>query len=359
MLIGFSQLGYESYRKLQGSFIDFETGEILNKAMWDEKMSDEIYAEYLYGMRWSNIRSEITEAEKNVKYWYYVDHKANRGLCNQTIRGTREYDGKTYKINKLDIRTQDGFKRFKELAFSEKESDRERLLVYKNDRRTFDDLVQIMKDYSDAVNPFVQYEKETGDYVRKYAKNHKGPRIDKLKYMDGEVGSCIDISHKYGYAKGSRKVILESLVPYRMDVYYKEAERAYYLVGVKQSDVRCENGVYMIDEDAYAVTLVNEKMIKQGQIRADLEKLGYEFRMSFYRNDIIEYEKDGKLFRERFLSRTKPNNRNYIETKPINRAKYEKQNLVGLGKTKKIKKYRMDILGNYYSCEKEEFSKYC
>jgi CRISPR-associated endonuclease Csn1 len=144
-----------------------------------------------------------------------------------------------------------------------------------------------------------------------------------------------------------------------MDVYYKEAERAYYLVGVKQSDVRCENGVYMIDEDAYAVTLVNEKMIKQGQIRADLEKLGYEFRMSFYRNDIIEYEKDGKLFRERFLSRTKPNNRNYIETKPINRAKYEKQNLVGLGKTKKIKKYRMDILGNYYSCEKEEFSKYC
>lgn len=357
MLIGFSQLGYEAYRKLQGEFIDFETGEILNKAMWEEKMSDKVYADYLYGMKWSNIRHEITRAEKEVKYWYYVDRKSNRGLCNQTIRGTREYDGKTYKINKLDIRTKEGVALFKKFAFSKKESDREKLLIYKNDRRTFDDLVQIMKDYSEEVNPFVQYEKETGDYVRKYAKKHNGPRIDKLKYTDGEIGACIDISHKYGHEKNSRKVVLESLVPYRMDVYYKNTE--YYLVGVKQSDVKYENGAYMIDEDAYATTLVKEKMIRQGQNRTDLEKLGFEFRLSFYKNDIIEFEKDGNIFRERFLSRTMPKKRNYIEVKPINKAKYEKQRLVGLGKTNKIMKYRMDILGNYYPCEREEFSKYC
>ena len=133
----------------------------------------------------------------------------------------------------------------------------------------------------------------------------------------------------------------------------------YYLVGVKQSDIKCENGKYVIDEEAYAATLVKEKMIKQGQLREDLQKLGFEFRMTFYKNDIIEYEKDGELYRERFLSRTKPNARNYIETKPINKAKYEKQKLVGLGKTQSIKKYRQDILGNYYPCEKEEFSKYC
>lgn len=359
MLIGFSQLGYEAYRKLQGSFIDFETGEILNESMWETQMSDDVYADYLYGMKWSNIRQEITRAENEVKYWYYVDRKANRGLCNQTIRGTREYDDKIYKINKLDIRTKEGVAIFKKLAFSKKESDKERLLVYKNDRKTFDDLVQIMNDYSDAVNPFVQYEKETGDYVRKYAKKHNGPRIDKLKYMDGEIGACIDISHKYGHEKGSKKVILESLVPYRMDVYYKETEKSYYLVGVKQSDVKCENGEYIIDEDAYALTLVKEKMIQQGQKREDLERLGFEFRLSFYKNDIIEYEKDGEIFTERFLSRTMPKVRNYIETKPINKAKFEDRKPLGLGKTKKIKKYRMDILGNYYSCEKEEFSKYC
>ena len=359
MLIAFSQLGYEAYRKLQGEFIDFETGEILNAEKWNAQMSDEIYEQYLYGKKWSNIRTQITKAEKQVKYWYHVDHKSNRGLCNQTIRGTRTYEGKTYKINKLDIRTKEGAALFKKLAFSEKESDREKLLVYKNDKKTYENLIQIAQEYSDSNNPFVQYEKETGDCVRKYAKNHNGPRIDKLKYTDGEVGSCIDISHKYGYEKGSQKVVLESLVPYRMDVYYKKEEQTYYLVGIKQSDVKCDNGEYVIDEDAYAINLVREKMIQPGQKRGDLEALGFEFQLSFYKNDIIEYEKDGEIVRERFLSRTMPKVKNYIETKPIDRAKYEKLKLVGLSKTKMNRKYRMDILGNYYMCSRENFSKYC
>lgn len=359
MLIGYSELGYEAYHKLQGEFIDFETGEILRKDMWDENMSDEVYADYLYGKKWANIRNEVVKAEKNVKYWHYVMRKSNRGLCNQTIRGTREYDGKQYKINKLDIRTKEGIKVFAKLAFSKKDSDRERLLVYLNDRRTFDDLCKIYEDYSDAANPFVQYEKETGDIVRKYSKKHNGPRIDKLKYKDGEVGACIDISHKYGFEKGSKKVILESLVPYRMDVYYKEENHSYYLVGVKQSDIKFEKGRNVIDEEAYARILVNEKMIQPGQSRIDLENHGFKFKLSFYKNDVIEYEKDGKIYTERLVSRTMPKQRNYIETKPIDKAKFEKQNLVGLGKTKFIKKYRYDILGNKYSCSEEKFTSFC
>lgn len=63
------------------------------------------------------------------------------------------------------------------------------------------------------------------------------------------------------------------------------------------------------------LNLVNEKMIQQGQKRSDLESLGFEFQLSFYKNDIIEYEKDGKIVRERFLSRTMPKVKNYIENK--------------------------------------------
>lgn len=363
MLIGYSELGYEAYHKLQGEFIDFETGEILRKDMWDENMSDDVYADYLYGKKWANIRNEVVKAEKNVKYWHYVMRKSNRGLCNQTIRGTREYDGKQYKINKLDIRTKEGIKVFAKLAFSKKDSDRERLLVYLNDRRTFDDLCKIYEDYSDAANPFVQYEKETGDIVRKYSKKHNGPRIDKLKYKDGEVGACIDISHKYGFEKGSKKVILESLVPYRMDVYYKEENHSYYLVGVKQSDIKFERGRNVIDEEAYARILVNEKMIQPGQSRADLENLGFKFKLSFYKNDIIEYEKDGKIYTERLVSRTMPKKRNYIETKPIDRDKHEDskdgRKTIGLSKTKLVKKIRTDILGNKHSCSEEKFTSFC
>ena len=85
------------------------------------------------------------------------------------------------RYTNLDIRTKEGVSVFKKLALSKKESDREKLLVYLNDRKTFDHLVQICEDYRDAQNPFVQYEKETGDMVRKYARKHNGPRIDKLK----------------------------------------------------------------------------------------------------------------------------------------------------------------------------------
>lgn len=83
-----------------------------------------------------------------------------------------------------------------------------------------------------------------------------------------------------------------------MDVYYNKNDSKYYLIGIKQSDVKFEAGKSVIDEEAYTRILQQEKMLQEGQGRADLEKLGYEFRLSFYRNNIIQYEKE-----ERFLQR--------------------------------------------------------
>lgn len=359
MLIAYSQMGYDAFRKLQGTFIDFETGEILDKRVYEEKMSAEAYQDFLYGNRWATIHNNITEAEKHVRYWFRVDRKCNRSLCNQTIRGTREYDSKTYKINKIDIRTtkKEELETLKKL-FSEKK--REQLLVYKHDRQTFDVLVQILVEYADASNPFIQYEKETGDTIRKYAKKHNGPKITSLKYTDREVGECIDVSHKYGFKKGCRKVILESLSPYRTDVYYKADENRYFFVGLKHSHIKCENGRYVIDEDAYTAALLNEKMISEGKCREDLPDLGYEFMFSLFKNDIIEYEKDGKVFRERFLSRTMPQKSGYIETKPLTAQKFSssKQHLVGLSKATSVKKIVCDILGKEYLCGREKFTRF-
>ncbi|CBK73315.1 hypothetical protein CIY_03640 [Butyrivibrio fibrisolvens 16/4] len=97
-------------------------------------------------------------------------------------------------------------------------------------------------------------------------------------------------------------------------------------------------------------------MISVGQSRKDLEDLGYEFKLSFYKEDIIEYEKNGDILVERFLSRTMPQVRNYIETKPIDRPKYDKRNPVGLSKTSSIRKITMDILGNRFYVDKMSFN---
>ena len=355
MLLCYSQFGYDAFHKLQGSFIDFETGEILDKKMWLENMSDEVYKEYLYGKKWGEIKHHIENEEKKVKFWHAVDTKCNRGLCDNTIYGTKNIDGKIYKISRTkDIRTKDGYNKFIELASKKPD----KMLIYRYDPKSYEFLLEICEQYKDSSNPFVQYEKETGDIVRKYSKKHKGSKITKLSYIDNEVGSCIDISHKYGHEQGSKKVILGSLDSYRMDVYYNVNEQLYYFVGIKHSDIKCQDNKYVIDEKAYSRILINEKMIKDGQTIKDLEQLGFEFRLSFYKNDIIYYEKNNEYFKECFLSRTMPNKKNYILTKPIS-MKVKEGNKVGLAKTTMVKKIRTDILGNIYICEKEKFSYVC
>lgn len=351
MLICYSQMGYEAYRTFQSKFIDFDTGEILDGQAWKVKMGEETYNQFLYENKWSYVKQNILEAEKQIKYWHKVDKKPNRSLCKQTIRGTRHYDNKIQKINKLDIYTSKGYKILKEMIDKGKS---DRFLMYRNDIRTWEDMLKIIEEYAEASNPFVEYEKETGDYFRKYAKKHDGHRICQLKYLGGEVGSCIDISHKYGHEKNSRKVILESLNPYRTDVYYHQEKQQYYLVGIKYSDLKYRNGHYSIDEEAYARVLFQEKMIEQNQQHYDLEQLGYAFLFSLYKNDLIEYEKDGEIYVEIFHARTMPQKRNFIATRPVD-APCDELHKVGLGSTKGLRKIRVDILGNRYYAGKEKF----
>lgn len=353
MLIAFSQLGYDAFLAQQKQIIDFETGEILSQKKWDNQ--DELFRRVSYQEKWYETKKTILEAEKNVKFSHKVNRKCNRGLCNQTIYGTREYNGKIYVIDKLNLYNNTDVDSFRKLISSGKEKD---LLMYENDPKTFSDLMLIFREYESERNPFVAYNKATGDFVRKYAKNHKGPKVETIKYRKELLGSCIDISHKYGFDKGSKEVVLLQLKPYRMDVYKNKETGLYRFVGLKQSDIKCQGKKYVIDETAYANILLAEKMISVGQTRHDLESLGWEFCFTFYRNNIIEYEKKGIVYKERFWSRTMPSDTNYIETKPIDAPTFSKknQNLVGLSKTTCIRKIVTDILGNETYIDKERFA---
>lgn len=235
MLIAFSQMGYEAYHKITEEYVDYETGEIKNKEGFEALLkNDLVYKNAMYESKWLRVRSNIENAAKENKYWYQINKKSNRALCNQTVYGTRNIDEKKYKISKLDIRTDDGIKKFKKIV---EKGNEKNFLMCRNDPRTFELIMDIYNRYKDSKNPFLQYEKENDDVIRKYSKKNNGPKITNLKYIDGEVGSCIDISHKYGFDNNSRKVILDSLNPFRMDVYYKKENEQYYLVGVKQSDI--------------------------------------------------------------------------------------------------------------------------
>lgn len=96
-------------------------------------------------------------------------------------------------------------------------------------------------------------------------------------------------------------------------------------------------------------------MISDDQTIEDLEKQGFKFKLTFYKNDIIKYEKDGRIYVERFLSRNL-SARNRIEIKPINAEKFDKpQVFVGLSNTKMVKKSELTFLEIIMSVNKKNF----
>lgn len=96
----FCHEGYEDYQVLMRQVVDFDSEEIKDRNRWNEVFTDRTYEEQMYANRLYTIKRLISDAEKQVKYWHKVDTKPNRGLSNATIYGTREYEGKTFKINK-------------------------------------------------------------------------------------------------------------------------------------------------------------------------------------------------------------------------------------------------------------------
>lgn len=351
-LICYAQMGYDTYIDLQKPYIDIETGEILDIEKFRKTSSEDVYKDALYQKKWKEIRDNLKSAEENVKFWYKPDRKANRKISDETIYGTRMIDGKVYKINSFDIRANDGGEKFK------KYHDKSLMAIY--DKKTYEILKKIVEEYSNEKNPFVAYEKDTGNKIRKFAKNNLGVIISKIKYLDGEIGICIDISHKYGEEKGSKKIILGQLVPYRTDVYYNKKVDKYKFIGVKQNTLKYVKGNLEIDILAYESLLKENGMLSENETIKSLSEGDWEFRLSFYDNEYIKYskpDKNGRIetYEERHHSLNRPN---VIETKPIISTKFvgKARNFVTVTNVINVQKIITNILGDKTYISKENFS---
>jgi CRISPR-associated endonuclease Csn1 len=354
-------MGLDKFEIINKDIIDYETGEIFDQQKFKQLNDETIYNSYLFYKKIMDMKIEIVKAERIVRYSYKVDKKVNRKLSNETIYGVREKENKEkYKISKVkNIYDRNGFEVFKKKLKEDKDgkSKLDDFLMYHHDKKTFESLLKVIKLYPDKANPFAAYREEYGEPIRKYSKKGNGPFVKSLKYYDGKIGSHIDISHKYGHKIGSKKVILDSLNPYRTDVYFRESDQSYHLAGIKYANFKFIKGKYKLDEEMYNKILIDEGILCEGQSYKNIDKYGFVFLFSLYKNDLILYEKNGEEKLERFLSRTMPNNKNYIETKPVESKKFEKpRNLVGLSKTKRIVKVNTDVLGNRYYSEKEKFN---
>ena len=78
-------------------------GGMTNSFATPNEIKEKTYNELIYQNKMIHIRANIQKAEKQIKFWHKRDTKPNRGLCNQTIRGTRTKNGVIKKVNKLNI----------------------------------------------------------------------------------------------------------------------------------------------------------------------------------------------------------------------------------------------------------------
>lgn len=319
------------------------------------------------------FKKAILNAE--YKYSHRVDKKLNRVVTgNETIRGTREYDNKKYIINSYsdiyNYKSESG-KKLAEILRSGDENKYNKLLMYRNDFKTFEILRKIAVDMYDSKidNPFAKYKEEHG-MIRKYSVKNNGPIIKNIKYIEKALGNCLDVSHKLGHDIGSKKSILTKITSYRVDIYCDETR--YYMLEVPRIMFEFKKGKYILNMNKYL-----ENKIKKG-IPIDAK-----FKFSLYKGDQFCIKKGTKGKRGYLEGRYKmlsvknaQKNELEFDTVDISLVSYDEhvkemkkkdKNFVAPYDLKKpitatmnedvyeFKKEYTDILGNIYPCQEENF----
>ena len=349
----------------ENQLLDIETGELISDDEYKESVFKAPYQHFV-----DTLKSK--EFEDSILFSYQVDSKFNRKISDATIYATRQAKvGKdkkdeTYVLGKIkDIYSQTGYDAFIKIY----QKDKSKFLMYRHDPQTFEKVIEpILENYPNKemnekgkevpCNPFLKYKEEHGDYIRKYSKKGIGPEIKSLKYYDSKLGNHIDITPK----NSNNKVVLQSVSPWRADVYFNKTTGKYEILGLKYADLQFEKGTgtYKISQEKY-----NDIKKKEG-VDSDSE-----FKFTLYKNDLLLIKdtetKEQQLFR--FLSRSMPNKKHYVELKPYSKDKFEKNETLieilgpadksgrcikGLAKSNlSIFKVRTDILGNQHIIKNE------
>ncbi|BAQ23963.1 CRISPR-associated protein, Csn1 family [Streptococcus troglodytae] len=272
-----------------------------------------------------------------------------------------------------DIYSQAGYDTFRKKY----DKDKAVFLMYQKDPETWEKVIEvILRDYKELDdkgkeigNPFERYKVKNG-FVRKYSRKNKGTEIKSLKYYDNKLGNHIDITPD----NSKHSVVLQSINPWRADLYFNPETTKYELMGLKYADLSFEKGTgnYSISQEKYDEIKEREGISSTSEFKFTLYKndlilvkdIEAGRKLNFDKNKEIEFQ---QLFR--FLSRTMPNQKHYAELKPYDKAKFDGgqplltifgnvakggQCLKSLNKFNiSIYKVKTDILGHKYYIKKK------
>lgn len=274
-----------------------------------------------------------------------VDKKTNRSFADQTIYSTRKINGEDFVVKKYkDIYGKDG-ESIKKLFDTGEASNK--LLMAKNDEKTYELIEKIYKSYKNEKNPFLKYREEFGP-IRKYSKNGDGPIINQIKYYDAKLNSHLDISHKYNVK--DKKVILLQNSPYRTDIYISP-DGKYKMVTIRRYHLKQVNGMNEIEADLYNDLKETKKITPNDEFLFSLNR--YDIINFVSKKDLLEnVELESIKNYYRFIA-TNNDTKNIIEIKEIYK-KTEKQTMVTLGSAILLEKFNVSVTGKWSKVVKED-----
>ncbi|MDY0277160.1 MAG: type II CRISPR RNA-guided endonuclease Cas9 [Acholeplasma sp.] len=305
--------------------VDEETGEVTKFA---DLAEDDSVIKYL--MNIAKIK------EEDVKFSWKIDTKPNRFIVNDTICSASISNGMAYELNKVNIYELKN-KDIKKLLFN----DYKNVLMYINDKRTFDKFVHAYKQYENEKYPMkVFYEKH--GYITKYSKKNSNIPVKSIKVIGNKISSdYIDLSNKYEKCKSNPKIVFKkSIKPFRVDMYFNGTR--YRFVTLRYIDFKKRENKYYIEEEKYKLKKI-EKAIDST----------YDFCFSLYKNSTIQINDD--VFR--FIGVVDKENK--FEVKKINKIDKDSKGEpirirpVISKNTKYIGKFNISITGKVSKVDKE------
>lgn len=346
-----------------GMILIHDTGEVI-EIMEDDEYFDNQYISFIQKLyQLDNVNktwSPSIDSDLKCHFSWKVDKKVNRQIADETIYSTRITSEGEKVVKK--------YKNIYDAKWCVLANDimnnkyQKRYLMYLHDPQTFNKLIEIVQHYyeefkSDSkkiktkednieflVNPLYEYAQEHGK-VTKYSKKNNGPEINCLKYFDGNLGNCIDITPKYTnehtHPKGKR-VVLQQISPYRTD-FYQEKNGAYKFVTVRYCNIKYtqKTGKHIIDKEWY------QSQLEKKKISTDAK-----FLFSMHHNELLEItEKTGtNLYK---YTATNNDGKNVIEVKPI--YYYEKKQIMKtIGKnTSNLRKMATNPVGDLFEIKEE------
>lgn len=349
---------FEDYE--QGQKINLETGEILSDDDYKKLVFQSPYQGFVHTISSKSFEDEIL-------FSYQIDSKVNRKISDATIYATRQAQlskdkkEETYVLGKIkDIYSQMGYDAFRKRY----DKDKSAFLMYQKDPLTWEKVIEvILRDYKEfddkgkeVGNPFERYRQQNG-LMTKYSRKNKGTLIKALKYYDNKLGNHVDITPD----DSKNPVVLQSINPWRADLYFNPKTAKYELLGLKYADLSFEKGTgnYTISQEKY------DEIKKREGVSSESE-----FKFTLYKNDLLLIKdiENGEELVARFSSKN-DTNKHYVELKPISKAKFDSEEVLIpiLGKVAKsgqfikginkvgisIYKVKTDILGHQHFIKKE------